>query len=173
MLYKFDIKNFDCIYKIMESSFISDEYRTYDEQKALLDNPVYTIYTKQIQSKIIGFFAVWEFDDFDYIDHFAIDLDYRGQGYGSEMLDELLSMYKKMVVLEVEPPDTEISQKRIEFYKQHGFYLNTYPYIQPPISNCKKPVPLFIMSTVNYLSIDNYNRVKSILYKDVYKYILD
>ena len=92
----------------MESSFISDEYRTYDEQKALLDNPVYTIYTKQIQSKIIGFFAVWEFDDFAYIDHFAVDPDYRGQGYGSEMLDELLSMYKKMVVLEVEPPDTEI-----------------------------------------------------------------
>ena len=38
-------KDFDEFFQLIENSFPKDEYRTYDEQKALLDNPAYEIYT--------------------------------------------------------------------------------------------------------------------------------
>ena len=43
MIEKLKIQDFDTIYDLMEMSFPSDEYRTYDEQKALLNNPGYSI----------------------------------------------------------------------------------------------------------------------------------
>ena len=41
-----EIKNgeFDKVFEILKDSFPKEEYRTYEEQKKLLDNPFYTIY---------------------------------------------------------------------------------------------------------------------------------
>ena len=44
-LEKMKPQEFDGIYAMMEQAFPTDEYRPYDAQKRLLDNPAYQIYT--------------------------------------------------------------------------------------------------------------------------------
>ena len=72
------------------------------------------------------------------------------------------------ICLEVEFPDNEISRRRIGFYERNGFVLNNYPYIQPPISEGRNPVPLKIMTTDKGITEEQFNKIRALLYKYVY-----
>ena len=172
MIEKLKIQDFDTIYDLMEMSFPGDEYRTYDEQKALLNNPAYSIYVLYNESQgINAFIAVWEFNKFAYIEHFVVNPEHRNGGIGAYILNELVELLSKTVCLEVEPPETEMASRRIGFYKRNNFFLNEYPYMQPPISQGKKAIPLFIMTSGSKVDEDIFEQIKSTLYTKVYKYI--
>lgn len=124
MLQRINETNFPEIYRIMQASFSDDEYRPYDEQLALFEEPEYRIYYMPA-----GFLAVWEFESFIYIEHFAVDPALRNSGTGSAMLQELVKQYQKPICLEVELPEDELTRRRIGFYERNGFVFNEYPYI--------------------------------------------
>lgn len=167
MIEKLKKQDFDRVYAIMEQSFPSDEIRPYAEQKKLLDNPVYSIYQTEQRN---AFIAVWEFDDFVFIEHFAVGKEYRNTGLGGKMLGEFLEKQKKIVCLEVELPETELAKRRIGFYERNGFFLNEYEYFQPPISKGKNVVPLMIMTSNSKIEEDMFNKIRYTLYKEVYDY---
>ncbi|MBR3934143.1 MAG: GNAT family N-acetyltransferase [Clostridia bacterium] len=169
MLKILDNKDFDRVFNIMEKSFPEDEFRPYDEQKALLDKDEYKIYTWQENDKICAFIALWEFHNILFIEHFAVDPDFRNGGIGSKILAEISSLTKKQICLEVEPPDDEITIRRVEFYKRCGFFLNEYPYMQPAISKGKREVPLMIMTYGKKITRMKFNDIKFVLYTNVYK----
>ena len=70
--------DFSEIYRIMQASFSDDEYRPYDEQLALFEEPEYRVYympaigmervgnhsTGNSTMHAAGFLAVWEFESF-------------------------------------------------------------------------------------------------------------
>lgn len=170
MIRKLERKDFDSVFQIIETSFPEDEYRTYDEQKALLDNMAYEIYilTDSDENIIKAFVAVWKFDSFVFIEHFAVNPTYRNKGIGSVFLREIVRMLGKTVCLEVEPPDNEIASRRIGFYERNNFFLNKYPYTQPPISTGRNPVPLFIMTYGRYISNMEFSNIKDTLFTRVY-----
>ena len=165
LLEKLDISDFDAMFEIMEKSFPADERRPKEEQKDLFENPLYKVYCV---GKMKAFMAVWEFDAFVFLEHFAVSPECRNEGLGSRMLAALAEMYDKKICLEVEPPETDVAASRIHFYERNGFFLNTYPYIQPPISKGKQPVPLMIM-TSEAINEQEFEEIKSTLYKEVYK----
>lgn len=164
MLQRINETNFPEIYRIMQASFSDDEYRPYDEQLALFEEPEYRIYYMPA-----GFLAVWEFESFIYIEHFAVDPALRNSGTGSAMLQELVKQYQKPICLEVELPEDELTRRRIGFYERNGFVFNEYPYIQPPISKGKSPVPLRIMTYKSEIKREEFQKMKEILYRRVYK----
>ena len=164
MLQRINETNFPEIYRIMQASFSDDEYRPYDEQLALFEEPEYRIYYMPA-----GFLAVWEFESFIYIEHFAVDPALRNSGTGSAMLQELVKQYQKPICLEVELPEDELTRRRIGFYERNGFGFNEYPYIQPPISKGKSPVPLRIMTYGSAITQDTFEEMKRVLYQRVYK----
>lgn len=164
MLQRINETNFPEIYRIMQASFSDDEYRPYDEQLALFEEPEYRIYYMPA-----GFLAVWEFESFIYIEHFAVDPALRNSGTGSAMLQELVKQYQKPICLEVELPEDELTRRRIGFYERNGFVFNEYPYIQPPISKGKSPVPLRIMTYRSEITREEFQKMKEILYRRVYK----
>ena len=104
MIRKMHTDEFDRIFSIMENSFPSDEYRTYEEQKKLLLNKKYDIYTFIIKERIQGFISVWKFDNFLYIEHLAVDADCRNHGAGAKLLDEMKNLFPGRICLEVELP---------------------------------------------------------------------
>lgn len=163
MLKKTD--DFDSIYKIMEKSFPDDERRPYYEQKELLTDSRYSIHSEDG-----GFIASWDFDEFVFIEHFAVDENKRNSGLGSKILTEFLNSCQKLVCLEVECPDTGIAKRRIGFYERNGFFLNEYDYFQPPISKGKNIVPLMIMTSKGRVSRETFEKIRDTLYKEVYKY---
>ena len=165
MLQRINETDFPEIYRIMQASFSDDEYRPYDEQLALFEEPEYRIYYMPA-----GFLAVWEFESFIYIEHFAVDPALRNSGTGSAMLQELVKQYQKPICLEVELPEDELTRRRIGFYERNGFVFNEYPYIQPPISKGKSPVPLRIMKYGEAITRETFEAMKNVLYRSVYKY---
>lgn len=170
MMNKLQIQDFDKIYDLMQSSFPSDEYRTCAEQKALLCDPAYSIYASFNETReVLAFIAVWDFNDFAFIEHFAVNPQYRNSGLGSLLLKELLEKIGKTVCLEVESPLTEMANRRIGFYKRNNFFLNKYPYVQPAISRGKKALPLFIMTSGSKITRSLFERIKNTLHTKVYK----
>lgn len=104
-----------------------------------------------------------------FLEHLATDPDLRGQGIGAKLLAYLTSDESRTVCLEAEPPESEITRRRIAFYNRNGFYLNEHPYIQPPISKGRNPVPLMIMTHGRKIDKGEFVKVRNLLYREVYK----
>lgn len=163
---------FDQVYKIMEASFPESERRTHAGQKALLDNPHYRLIKEADENnKLMAFLAVWEFPRFRFVEHIAVDPVIRGGGLGGKLMTAYIAESETPVLLEVEPPDTELAGRRIGFYERLGFHLNHYPYVQPPLQKGQQDLPLHLMSYPQPLTEDEFAACKEILYTKVYKII--
>lgn len=174
-----DIKSadeFDQVYDIMDASFPKTEHRPYEKQKKLLDNPAYRLFgvnrgaadADAAGSRIDAFAAVWEFEEFTYLEHFAVRPGLRSQGIGSAVLGNLQEIYDRPICLEVELPETEQAVHRIGFYKRNHYYFNDYTYEQPKLSEQYPAVPLRIMTSGRPISRQEFEKVRSILYRRVY-----
>ncbi len=166
MLRKMKFEEFARVYDILDKSFNHDEIRSFEGQKKLFEDNAYGIL---VEENVKGMFGIWDFDDVRYIEHFAVEESERNGGFGGRLLDEYIKMENKSVILEVELPGEEITDRRIGFYKRHGFKFNEYDYIQPPMEEGKNPVPLRIMSYPTEITEDEFLRYKKELYKRVYK----
>ncbi len=164
---------FDQVFSIMERSFSKDEYRTYEEQKQLLEDGRYHIYVMHQAAGSSGhvqaFLSVWQFEQFAYIEHFAAEPEVRGQGLGSRILQEAVQRFPGQICLEVELPETDMAKRRIAFYERNGFYLNSYPYMQPSISKGKQELPLMVMTYGEGVSKERFAAIRNTLYQEVYK----
>lgn len=167
MLRELQREEFDAFYRIMEDSFPPDEYRPYEEQKALLSRPGYRILAWG--TPVQGFMCLWEFEEFLFLEHFALCPEARGSGLGSRLLTGLLTAAQKPLCLEVEPPVEDLARRRVKFYQRNGMYLNSYPYIQPPISQGKQPIPLLLMTSGGFLNQEEFQKVKGQIYARVYQ----
>ncbi|UQZ34894.1 GNAT family N-acetyltransferase [Paenibacillus sp. PK3_47] len=161
---------FNEIFAIMEASFPVSEIRTFQEQKALLENPDYRLYTEcDPKGKLMGFLAAWEFAEFRFVEHIAVNPETRGGGIGKKLMSEYIAASDKPVLLEVEPPAGELEQRRIGFYNRLGFQLNNFDYVQPPLRPGQADLPLCIMTYPQLLSLEEFNRFRKLLYTKVYK----
>lgn len=169
MLTKLNPEDFDIIYQLMEASFPTNEYRTYAEERALLWNPLYSIYViRPNDGEIKAFSAVWDLGDFAFVEHLAVNPQDRNSGLGAKMLAMLSIELSKPMCLEVELPDTELAARRIAFYERNGFHLNLYDYIQPSISVGREAIPLLIMTSGGPIDVDRFEAIRERLYRIVY-----
>lgn len=162
---------FDAVFGLLEKNFPQDEYRTCEEQRKLLLKREYNIYCVRNPENegLIGFAAVWDFLDTAYIEHLAVASQYRNQGIGGKILGELKRYFPKRICLEVEPPDNDTARKRIKFYEKNHFFFHPYPYIQPPISAGRREIPLYIMTSEKELRESEFEKIKRLLYTNVYR----
>lgn len=169
MLEELKQSDFDAFYCLMEKSFPTDEYRPKEEQLALFCDERYRVYgCFAPDHTLCAILAVWLFDDFSFLEHFAVDPARRNGGLGSAALRELTEGLEKPLCLEVELPEEELPRRRIGFYRRNGFFYNEYPYMQPPISRGKQPVPLRIMSWGAPLEEGDFQKIRDTLYTQVY-----
>lgn len=168
-LKKFQDCDFDSLYKLMSEAFPSEERRNYEDQKRLLNEDAYSITShKDEVGNITAFIASWEFSHFVFIEHFAVSSKIRGNGMGTLMIKDYLSNCSKSIFLEVEPPENDISMRRIEFYKRLGFHLNDYDYLQPPLQKQHDFLPLRIMSYPKRVDNKEFIDFKNVIYDKVY-----
>lgn len=169
MLHRLEAGEFAAVWQIMEASFPPNEIRTYEGQKALLDDPLYAIHiARDSCSQVMGFMAVWDFADFAFLEHFAVAPAYRNHRLGSSMLGELLAGQGKMLCLEVEPPESSMARRRIDFYRRNDFFLNDFPYAQPSLGQGKEAIPLCIMTSGSCVDAQHFATIKGTLYAKVY-----
>ena len=174
--YKFEqikVDDFKSLYKIMEKSFPSIERRNYEDQKELFNHSMYKVIGyKDEEDNVCAFLAYWNLEDFNFIEHFAVDDSLRGNGIGTMLFKNYLSNTDKQTILEVELPEDIISSRRIKYYERLGMKLNDYDYLQPPLQKGNKLFPLKIMSYNKKLKYDKFYEFRNKIYKNVYKYDL-
>lgn len=163
-------ETFGTVYPLLESAFPVTELREQERQKALLREPCYRLFGVPGSDGMRAVFAVWEIEDFLYIEHFAVREDCRNGGFGGRLLDRLLAETGKPAVLEVEVPEDGLTKRRIGFYERHGFVYNTYPYLQPPMRKGQGMLPLMLMTNPSAIDEKTYERYKTLIHRIVYHY---
>lgn len=163
-------ETFGTAYPLLEAAFPVTELREKERQKALLREPCYRLFGVPGGDGMRAVFAVWEIEDFLYIEHFAVREDCRNGGFGGQLLDRLLAEAGKPAVLEVEVPEDGLTKRRIGFYERHGFVYNTYPYLQPPMREGQGMLPLMLMTNPSAIDEKTYGRYKTLIHRIVYHY---
>ncbi len=164
------VPQFDAFFSLLSQSLPPNEHRSYGAQRALFERSVYGVLTGEREGKLCALMALWSFPDFRYLEHFAVDPALRGQGIGGEMLMWYMGEDTRPLILEVEPPETDIACRRIGFYTRCGMYLSDFPYAQPPLNEGDGMLPLMLMSSNGVLTYERAARVRDELYREVYRY---
>lgn len=160
--------DFERFWELYTDNFPPDERRNRKDQLKLMENPLYKVEPMMHGEDEVGFFAYWTLDGFDYVEHMAVDDAYKGKGVGSAFLSDFARRHGR-VVLEIVPPEDELSARRKKFYERLGFVANPYPYVMPKLSEEGNPLPLIVMSYPEMLDPEEFERVRKELYRVVYQ----
>ncbi|OOB78138.1 MAG: hypothetical protein BEN18_08340 [Epulopiscium sp. Nuni2H_MBin001] len=160
-----DSTYFKICFEIYENSFPLFEQRTLADQIAVLSNTDY--YFEVIigdKKEVLGLLMTWHTADFVYIEHFAISESIRGKNIGSRILKDFMASTHKPMLLEIDPPVDDISNRRKEFYNRLGFVQNDYKHIHPAYRKEQKPHTLVILSKPE---------ITPKLYEEFYSYLMN
>ena len=138
--------NFPKAWALYTDAFPEEERRLINSQSRIMTHDNYHFDLIFRDDYFLGILLWWEFDDLRYIEHFATLPHYRGKGYGQSILTEFIKRDSKLIILELELPDTAINKRRIQFYKRLGFHLSDHFYQQPPYRKNGLPIQLLLMS---------------------------
>ncbi len=130
--------------KRMEAAFPYEERRDWRDELNCFEHPEFHLVMLTENGEDVGFSAFWEYADFIFLEHLAVDENCRSNGIGTKFLTELKKR-GKAIILEAEPPLTDLSKRRIEFYRRNGFFVNGFEYMQPSYHG-GAGVPLCILS---------------------------
>lgn len=156
------------IYDIMLRSYPQNELRSEAEQYEVSQLGELELKTIEEEGIICGFLSAWHLESCVLIEHIAIDLAYRGRGYGRRLLEELLDEVEKPIVVSVSPSDDPVARKRVEFYQKSGFKLCFFDYYMPPMQPQFSPVEMLVMSYPVELRANEFSPMKQEIFHKVY-----
>lgn len=102
----------------------------YSRFKRAVKNKTMKTYSYLVDEKRYGYIVTLEEDGVVFLSYLAIEKDYRNQGYGSKMLEELYEYFKdrKYIIIEADSPigiknekELDIINRRKKFYFRNGF----------------------------------------------------
>jgi len=161
--------HYDFVEKLLQSAFPQEERRDNRLQRKYTDTKenFHCNLIQTCQGTSIGVITYWDFTNFIYIEHLAIDKPLQGKGYGTQALQTLLEDSKLPTVVEVEIPIhlNDPAFHRIEFYKRVGFRIRRIPYKQPPYRIGDKWLPMKLMTLGKFTTM---NKVIKTIYQEVY-----
>lgn len=158
--------------RLMTESFPPAERRTEADQRQLTDHEErFSCLLITDGALRVGFITLWRFPGFTYAEHLATSPEVRNRGYGKQVMQRLAEYIPGLIVLEVEPPEDEMSRRRIGFYERCGFTLSPYEYLQPPYRPGGEPFPLRIMTAGSEtFTHDRFVACRELIYRHVYRY---
>ncbi|MCM1108063.1 MAG: GNAT family N-acetyltransferase [Clostridium sp.] len=133
--------------QLMEEAFPQEERRPREEQqRKAVSEESFRVYALEEDGCFVGLLTVWYLTGFVYVEHLATCSGLRGGGLGRKALELLVGQTELPVVLEVEPPQDELTCRRVGFYRRNGFDLwSNSDYLQPPYRKEDNPFPLLLM----------------------------
>ena len=135
----------DEAWAIYQNSFPQKEIRSLEDHLQALSDPHYTADGIWSDGRLIGILYYWTAPEYVYIEHLAISPDLRGANMGSRVLEAFCRKAGR-IVLEIDPPETEIAVRRLRFYERLGFVRNDYHYVHPSFQRPYEPHQLVLMS---------------------------
>ncbi len=148
---------FNKCWRLYTSAFPEEERRPLEYHLEALKRKEFLFEAIFDNEIFVGIICWWSFNEIIYIEHLAIEDNLRSFGYGKKILNLFIGEHLKPILLEVEAPEDDIKQRRIEFYKRIGFKLNGYNYAHPPYSGCEF-VELLVMTYPTAITRGELNR---------------
>ena len=159
---------FEKYYNLLQDDFCFEERKAKQDELKALSNKYYKPCFIYDDEKLVGYFCYWEFEDFMYVEHFAILKELRGSGIGTKFFKWFLPTINKPFILEVEDPVDEDTIRRVNFYKNSGFVLNNYEYYQPSYHDGSDSVPMKIVSYKSPITKQQFNDYINTMLATVY-----
>lgn len=176
MIRKLDIEEAKKLYQdYIDEDFPDDERPNYNHYVKLLESEEFIPYSYEEENKMKAYIICIEKGDNVLISHLAVLKEYRGQGIGTKLLDEMKFFYKdkQSVILEAEAEEQaenkkalEIIKRRQKFYTKCGF--TSYSNLDYELSGVKYLI--FIYSHLeNKIDVEKLIEVIKQLYSGVLK----
>ncbi len=122
-----DDASFPKLIEVFEASFPENERRPLHWFKELVEaEPRF-----HCMAYSDALLCYWHFGSFVYVEYLATNPSRRNGGMGTRLMQEFLASVGVPVVLEVEPPESELTKRRVGFYERLGFRLLPDDYVQP------------------------------------------
>lgn len=108
---------------LYETAFPFCERRLETDIKNAMYHPdFYYVCAYSDSGDFVGIIMYWKTSYFVYIEHFAINEEFRGRGFGTKILKDFIANFGAVpIILEIEPPIDDATNARKRFYKNLGF----------------------------------------------------
>ena len=157
---------FNEAFALYESAFPREERRDGKEQNRVLSKEDYHFDLIIDGDSFIGVMLYWEVGDIIFLEHFATAENVRGKGFGAKALEKLKEK-GKIILLEIEPPVDEITNRRYGFYKRNGFIMNDFYLIQAKYHKGDKDLELKVLSYPRILTKKEYDKFYDYMIREV------
>ena len=140
------------LWHIYQHSFPEVEQRTFEDHCRALADPAFhcdalTAPGEQSARTCCGLMCFWDLGGLRYIEHFAMHPDHRCGGHGSRILREFAARTRdRLLMLEIDPLESDIARRRLGFYQRLGFVLNKDVYVHPPYQEGHPHYDLLLLS---------------------------
>ncbi len=156
----------DKAWELYTTSFPIDEQRPYlQHKKAMSDSRFYPYVYTSDESELLAICFYWDFIDFKYLEHFAVNPNYRNQGIGSEII-KTFRRTKQPVILEIDPPVDSVSKQRLRFYERCQFRQTNYTFQQLKYRKDSNDVLLKLLCNKK-LNSDLFEKFKHVVYQEL------
>lgn len=124
-------RGWDEAWDLYRNSFPDKEQRSLADHLRALDDPLFEADGIWTDTGLAGILFHWDCGPKTrYVEHLAVSPALRGQNMGSKALSAFSAQVGR-VILEIDPPEDEISIRRLRFYQRLGFVENPYEYLHP------------------------------------------
>lgn len=116
LMYKVGLNLYESAFPLYERRLESDI------QKAMYHPDFYYVCAYSDSGDFAGMIMYWKTPNFVYIEHFAVNDEFRGRGFGTKILADFTANFGAVpIILEIEPPIDEPTNARKRFYENLGF----------------------------------------------------
>ena len=134
------------IWELYERSFPWCERRSLVAQRRAMASAEGFHCCKILRSgDVVGLMFYWQLPQFIFVEHLAVVESCRGQGVGRSAL-ALLGRKGLPIILEIELPTDEATDRRLQFYLSCGFVELSVEHVQLPFHEDSSPVPMRLLS---------------------------
>lgn len=131
---------------LYQEAFPEEERRDIAQLKELLQaEPAMYFNAVHCDGELAGLFVYWDFGNFYYLEHLAVFAEMRNKKIGQKILDWTREHLQGVRILEVEPAETEMATRRINYYRRNGYLILDKTYHQPSYRSGGEEFPLWIM----------------------------
>lgn len=153
-------------YDLYVSSFPEIERRDQNEHNRVMAKDNYHFDIIVESGKLLGIMLYWETESFIFLEHFATLPEVRNKGLGSKAL-ELLKAKGKTIILEIEDPVDDLTQRRYNFYTRNGFKMTEHYHIQAKYHLGCDDLMLKIMSYPYSISREEYIAFQNYMTREI------
>lgn len=148
-------------WELYEISFPEYERRTKERHEEILAHPKFFPYHIYENNQFVGILYFWDWGTLIYGEHLATLPQVRGGGLGAKAIKEFYKIIgQKTLILEIDPPVTDVAIRRQKFYERLGLVTNDYHYVHPSYRANYHPHKLVIMSYPELISQEMFDQFK-------------